>query len=68
MLAIVEGNIAHEDCISLLHESTVTEVLALCIQPAASCPPPQQHVLTDELVLNDFATLLRCYSQALDVR
>lgn len=68
MLAIVEGNIVHEACTSLVNESTLKDILALCIQPVVSCPPPQQHILMDETVLSNFATLLRCYTQALDIR
>ena len=68
MLAIVEGNINHDSCVSLLHDSTVTDILSLCIQPTVRHPPPQEHILTDETVLSNFAALLRCYTQALDIR
>ena len=68
MLAIVEGNISHDSCVSLLRDSTVADILSLCIKPTVSHPPPQAHVLTDEAVLSDFAALLRCYTQVLDIR
>ena len=65
---IVEGSMAEECCVTLVHEAIAPRVLSQCIAPAIASPLVESHVLTDEAVIGSCAALLRCYAQTLDVR
>ena len=61
---IVKKAVSQPEGVSFVYESVMTRALLLCIRPSLLSPLPETHVFMEHSVLENWASLLRVFSQA----